>query len=133
MENEKNRAICSTKPAKSFLSALNAKRKRLAFRVTMMMATMMATAATAFADDGGGSGSSAEAEAAFGKLIGFFALWIGRVGIVVAFVGATMFGFSIKSDDPEGKQRGLTTMVAGFIVFAITKSLNMFGFDVPIL
>ena len=80
-----------------------------------------------------GSGGGGEAEAAFGKLVGFFAPWIGRIGIVVAFVGAVMFGFSIKSDDPEGKQRGLMTMVAGFIVFAITKSLNMFGFDVPIL
>ena len=133
MENKNTPAVQTAKsPVKSFFSALNAKRKRLAFCVTMMMATMMATAATAFADDGGESGSS-EADVAFGKLIGFFALWIGRVGIVVAFVGATMFGFSIKSDDPEGKQRGLTTMVAGFIVFAITKSLNMFGFDVPIL
>lgn len=129
MENKKNRAICSTKPAKSFLSALNAKRKRLAFRVTMMMATMMLTASSAFADDTSGGGGSSEAEAMFDKTIVFFADWIGRVGLVVAFVGAVMFGFSVKSDDPEGKQRGLTTMVAGFIVFAVTKSLNLFGIE----
>ncbi len=126
MENEKNRAICSTKPAKSFFSALNAKRKRLAFRVTMMMATMMATAATAFAD----GDANSEAEGMFDEVVKFFADWIGRVGLVVAFVGATMFGFAIKSDDPEGKQRGLTTMVAGFVVFAVTKSLGLFGINV---
>ena len=87
----------------------------------------MLTAASAFADDTSGGGGSGEAEAMFDKTIVFFADWIGRVGLVVAFVGAVMFGFSVKSDDPEGKQRGLTTMVAGFIVFAVTKSLNLFG------
>lgn len=132
MENKIKPAVQTAKnPVKSFFSALTAKRRKISLSLTMMLTTMMLTAASAFAEgEGGGSG---EAEAAFGKLVGFFALWIGRIGIVVAFVGAVMFGFSIKSDDPEGKQRGLMTMVAGFIVFAITKSLNMFGFDVPIL
>lgn len=135
MENKNKPAVQTAKnPVKSFFSALNAKRRKISLSLTMMLTTMMLTAASAFAEgEGGGSGGGGEAEAAFGKLVGFFALWIGRIGIVVAFVGAVMFGFSIKSDDPEGKQRGLMTMVAGFIVFAITKSLNMFGFDVPIL
>lgn len=135
MENKIKPAVQTAKnPVKSFFSALTAKRRKISLSLTMMLTTMMLTAASAFAEgEGGGSGGGGEAEAAFGKLVGFFALWIGRIGIVVAFVGAVMFGFSIKSDDPEGKQRGLMTMVAGFIVFAITKSLNMFGFDVPIL
>lgn len=125
MENEKNRAICSTKPAKSFLSALNAKRKRLAFCVTMMMATMMATAATAFADDGGGPGNAGEEQ--FNKVIKLFADWIGRIGLVVTFVGAIMFALSIKNDDAEAKTRGLMTLASGIVVFAVTKSLDLFG------
>lgn len=127
MENKSKSAVqTAKKSAKSFFSALNSKRKRLAFRLTMMMATMTATAATAFAD----GGASSEAEGMFDGVVKFFADWIGRVGLVVAFVGATMFGFAIKSDDPEGKQRGLTTMVAGFVVFAVTKSLGLFGINV---
>lgn len=128
MENKIKPAVQTAKnPVKSFFSALNAKRRKISLSLTMMLTTMMLTAASAFADDTSGGGGSGEAEAMFDKTIVFFADWIGRVGLVVAFVGAVMFGFSVKSDDPEGKQRGLTTMVAGFIVFAVTKSLNLFG------
>ncbi len=129
MENKNKPAVQTAKnPVKSFFSVLNAKRRKISLSLTMMLSTMMLTAASAFADDtSGGGGGSGEAEAMFDKTIVFFADWIGRVGLVVAFVGAVMFGFSVKSDDPEGKQRGLTTMVAGFIVFAVTKSLNLFG------
>lgn len=129
MENKIKPAVQTAKnPVKSFFSALTAKRRKISLSITMMLTTMMLTAASAFADDtSGGGGGSGEAEAMFDKTIVFFADWIGRVGLVVAFVGAVMFGFSVKSDDPEGKQRGLTTMVAGFIVFAVTKSLNLFG------
>lgn len=125
MENKIKPAVQTAKnPVKSFFSALNAKRRKISLSLTMMLTTMMLTAASAFAE---GEGASSEAEGMFDNVVGFFADWIGRVGLVVAFVGATMFGFSIKSDDPEGKQRGLTTMVAGFVVFAVTKSLNLFG------
>lgn len=127
MENKNKPAVQTAKnPVKSFFSVLNAKRRKISLSLTMMLSTMMLTAASAFADDTSGGGSG-EAEAMFDKTIVFFADWIGRVGLVVAFVRAVMFGFSVKSDDPEGKQRGLTTMVAGFIVFAVTKSLNLFG------
>lgn len=127
MENKNKPAVQTEKnPVRSFFSALNAKRRKISLTLTMMMSTMMLTAASAFADDTGGGGSE-KAEAMFDNVVVFFADWIGRVGLVVAFVGAVMFGFSVKSDDPEGKQRGLTTMVAGFIVFAVTKSLNLFG------
>lgn len=130
MENKNTPAVQTAKsPVKSFFSALNAKRRKLSLSLTMMLTTMMLTASSAFADDTSGGGGSSEAEAMFDKTIVFFADWIGRVGLVVAFVGAVMFGFSVKSDDPEGKQRGLTTMVAGFIVFAVTKSLNLFGIE----
>jgi hypothetical protein len=45
----------------------------------------------------------------------------------VGFVGAIMFGLAIKDENADGKQRGLMTMISGFVVFAITLSLDLFG------
>ena len=125
-------------PIARFLSAANKKRKRIALSITTAITMSMVSAVTAFADDGaeggGGGGGSALGNAGedeFNQLIGFFALWIGRIGMVVAFVGGIMFGLAVKNEDSEAKTRGLMTTVSGFIVFALTKSLNLFGFSVP--
>lgn len=132
MENKNKPAVQTAKnPAKSFFSVLNSKRKRLAFRLTMMMATMTATAATAFASSGGGGLDTKAGEDEFNALVGFFALWIGRIGMVVAFVGGIMFGLAIKNEDSEQKTRGIMTFASGFVVFALSKSLNLFGITVP--
>lgn len=53
--------------------------------------------------------------------------WIGRIGLVVAFVGGIMFALAIKNDDAEAKTRGLMTLASGFVVFALTLSLDLFG------
>lgn len=125
MENKNTPAVqTAKKSAKSFFSALNSRRKRLAFRVTMMMATMMATAATAFAD---GKAPTNAGEQQFNDIIKLFADWIGRIGLVVSFVGAIMFALSIKNEDAEAKTRGLMTLASGVVVFAVTKSLDLFG------
>lgn len=107
---------------KRFVSAVNAKRKKIAITVTTAMTMQMMTAMSAFADEVGGDG-----EAMFNEIIGWFAIWIGRIGLVVGFIGAIMFGLSIKNDDADAKTRGLMTMASGFVVFAITKALNLFG------
>ena len=135
MENKNKPAVQTAKnPAKSFFSALNAKRRKLSLTLTMMLTTMMLTAASAFADDtsgGGGGGIDTNAgKDEFNALISFFALWIGRIGMVVAFVGGIMFGLAIKNDDSEQKTRGIMTFASGFVVFALTKSLNLFGIEV---
>ena len=84
--------------------------------------------ATVTAPSGGTSGSgTVDGEAAFNSVIGFFATWIGRIGLVVAFVGGVMFALAIKNDDAEAKTRGLMTLASGFVVFALTLSLNLFG------
>ena len=44
----------------------------------------------------------------------------------VALVGAVMFGLAIKNNDAEQKQNGLLTMIAGFVVVAITAAVDMF-------
>ena len=123
-------------PLARFLTAVNKKRKQLVTSITTMVTMAMVTAVTAFADDtsGGGGGTMSNAgEEQFNQLINFFATWIGRIGLVVAFVGAIMFGLAVKNEDAEAKTRGLMTMVSGIIVFAVTKSLNLFGFDTGIV
>ena len=115
-------------PLARFFSAVNKKRKQIVTSITTMMTMAMVTAVTAFADDtSGGGGTVVDGEAAFNKVIGFFADWIGRIGLVVGFVGGIMFALAIKNDDAEAKTRGLMTMASGFVVFALTLSLDLFG------
>lgn len=91
--------------------------------------SFMLNAVTAFADGaGGGGGLDTNAGVdEFNKIIEFFATWIGRIGLVVGFVGAIMFALAIKNEDAEAKSRGLMTLAAGFVVFAITEALDLFG------
>ena len=89
-----------------------------------MVTMAMASSVSAFAEGGEGV---ADGEAAFNSVIGFFATWIGRIGLVVAFVGGIMFALAIKNDDAEAKTRGLMTLASGFVVFALTLSLDLFG------
>lgn len=106
----------------------------VAVNTALMMA--MFSAATAFADGapsagsgstGSGSLNTNEGVQNFNNIIEFFADWIGRIGLVVAFVGAIMFGLAIKNEDAEAKTRGLMTLASGFVVFAVTKALDMFN------
>ena len=113
-------------PIKHFISALNAKRRKAMLSLTTMATMAMASSVSAFAEGGGGEGV-ADGEAAFNSVIGFFATWIGRIGLVVAFVGGIMFALAIKNDDAEAKTRGLMTLASGFVVFALTLSLDLFG------
>lgn len=112
-------------PISRFFSAVNAKRKKIMLTLTTMLTVGMMSTVTAFADDAGGG--TVDGEAAFNSVIGFFADWIGRIGLVVAFVGGIMFALAIKNDDAEAKTRGLMTLASGFVVFALTLSLNLFG------
>ena len=49
-----------------------------------------------------------------------------QIGAFVALVGAVTFGLAIKNNDAEQKQNGLLTMIAGFVVVAITAAVDMF-------
>ena len=112
-----------------FFSAVNAKRKKIMLTLVTMITMSMMSTVSAFAApaDSGGGGGTVDGEAAFNSVIGFFADWIGRIGLVVAFVGGIMFALAIKNDDAEAKTRGLMTLASGFVVFALTLSLNLFG------
>lgn len=116
----------------NFFQKLNTKRKKLALTVGMFIAANMMTAISAFAtppnanNSGGGGLDDTVGKTQFDDLIGFFATWIGRIGGVIALVGAVMFGFAQKQEDPDGKQRAVNTMVSGIIVFAISQAADWF-------
>lgn len=124
-------SAAGNKRKKSFLSVLKEKFGSIIAAVSAAMTMQMLTAASAFAESGGGDGGAAPldtkaGEAEFYAVIEFFAKWIGRIGLVVGFVGAIMFALAIKNDDAEAKTRGLMTLASGFVVFAVTGALNMF-------
>ena len=111
-------------------------RKKIYLMLTTAYIACMSNAAaaiSAFADDGDAGAAASDSDAMFDQVIVFFASWIGRIGLVVAFVGGVMFALAIKNEDAEAKTRGLMTMVSGFVVFAVTKMLNLFGISVPIV
>jgi len=67
------------------------------------------------------------AELAAGAIT-FFTLWIGRLGGLVAFVGAIKFAISIKSEEANEKILAILTMVSGFMIVAAVENLNVFTF-----
>ena len=109
-------------PIQKAYRAISKRVQKFAAFVTTMFSMAIATGISAFAEDG-----VVDGEAAFNQVIGFFATWIGRIGLVVAFVGGVMFALAIRADDAEAKTRGLMTLASGFVVFALTMSLNLFG------
>lgn len=115
------------------LTVIRAKFRRAALAVTTLYAMSIITTVYAFADGTGGTGADVNPEETFNKVITFFANWIGRVGLVVAFVGGIMFGLAFKNEDADAKTRGLQTLIAGFIVFALSKSLNLFGIETAVI
>lgn len=114
-------------PIKTAFSAARKKVNHIFASVTAMLTLTLMTSVSAFAEGEDGGGTVVDGEAAFNDVVGFFATWIGRIGLVVAFVGGVMFALAIKNDDAEAKTRGLMTMASGFVVFALTLSLSLFG------
>lgn len=90
--------------------------------LVLMMLSMLSTVALA-----SGTPPSGQAVTDFDNIIKFIAGWIGKLGLVVGFIGAVQLGFAFKNDDADGKTKGLRTLISGFIVFAITQTLSLFG------
>lgn len=59
--------------------------------------------------------------------ITFVCDWLLKIGGVVALIGAVMFALGWQREDAEGKSRGLMTMMAGFMVVAISQAKGLFG------
>ena len=121
-ENTENKKLDRTK-----LSRVYGKLQKGILTFHTMIIMWMLSSVTAFAEgESGGAGLGNEGVDQFNNVIDFFATWIGRIGLVVGFVGAIMFALAIKNDDAEAKTRGLMTLASGFVVFAVTQALDMF-------
>lgn len=61
------------------------------------------------------------------NFIVFICDWLFKIGGIVALVGAVMFALGWQREDADGKSRGLMTMMAGFMIVAISQSPSLFG------
>ena len=109
----------------------NTKRARLFSRVkkavacvSAMVTTMMVEVNLALATAGGTTTPTAEQK--WDTVIGFIVPWITRLGGVVILIGAVEWGLAFKSDDAEGKTKGMRTIIAGCIVTAVGLSSDIF-------
>jgi hypothetical protein len=69
---------------------------------------------------------AAGADAEFNAILTFIGRWVGRVGALTLFIGATMFGFAIKEHNATAKVAGLKTMAAGGVTAAVAVLLPQF-------
>ena len=58
--------------------------------------------------------------------IDFFALWISRIGGIVAFIGAIKLALALNNDDAKDQLQSIMIMVSGFMVKAAVGSLDIF-------
>lgn len=105
---------------KKFMTWLAAKRAFLSAYIALAICDLYAIRAQA----AGTSGTNADAK--WDAVIGFILPWITRLGGVVILIGAIEFGLAFKSDDAEGKTRGMRTIIAGCIVTAVGASSSTF-------
>lgn len=66
------------------------------------------------------------ADAKWNEVISFILPWINRLGGVVILIGAIEFGIAFKTDEAEGKTKGMRTVIAGCIVLAVGLSSGTF-------
>ncbi len=67
-----------------------------------------------------------DAETMWSRLTETITLWVGRLGGVVIFVGGVMFALGWKSEDAEQKSRGISTIIAGAMVVAVSGLTSTF-------
>ena len=97
---------------------VNLGKRFIAFAVTTIMVatlTMIVSAAGA-----------AGAEAAYANVIGFFITWLTCIGMLVALIGAIIFGFAVKDNNAVSKVTGMKTIAAGGITAAVSALLPQF-------
>lgn len=70
--------------------------------------------------------SQAAADAEFKAIMDFIGSWIGRVGALAAFIGAIMFGLSVRNNDAGQKVGALKTIAAGGITISVSAMLSSF-------
>lgn len=106
--------------------------KRLMLSWSFALMTTVILPITAFAADNNNnqqSTSQSTSDASvdkWNKIINLIVPWIGRLGGVVALVGAVLWGLGFKSEDAEQQTRGLRTIISGMIVIAVGVGADIF-------
>lgn len=72
--------------------------------------------------------SEAAANNEFAQILTFIGKWTRNVGGLAMFIGAAMFGFSIKENNATTKVTSLKTLSAGAIVVAVSAMLATFAY-----
>jgi len=91
--------------------------------VLMVMTIMISSIAMA---SGGITPATDPAETLWVMLTNLISKWVTRLGAVVIFIGGIMFALGWKSDDAEQKSRGISTIIAGAMVTAISALVGTF-------
>ena len=60
------------------------------------------------------------------QIVFWIADWTAIIGLVVAFFGGLQTAFGFMNDDADAKVSGLKVMAAGFMVYGISNSLDLF-------
>lgn len=72
--------------------------------------------------------SDSAANAEFSSILAFIGKWTRRVGAVGLFIGALMFGLSVKDNNAAGKVVSLKTLSAGGLAMAVSAILPTFAY-----
>lgn len=109
---------------KKLLSVANSVSKKINKNFAVICAVsvmMMALSMVAFGDN-----TASGADALWTNITTLIETWVTRLGGVIIFIGGIMFGLGWKSDDAEQKSRGVSTIIAGAIVFALAELTTTF-------
>lgn len=108
---------------KGFLSKISDKNKVYSVKLWGRMITAMVCVMALFGTNITAFAATNDATT-FNNVVDFIVTWVQRIGYVVGFIGAVQFGFALKQDDADQKQRGLMTLASGFVVVAICIAYN---------
>lgn len=106
------------KKLKNYLSTGYEKYKRYVIAFNTMLITFIIKTNIIYAESNTG---------AIDSFITFICDWLIKIGSVVALVGGVMFCAGWLRDDADGKFRGLTVVMAGFMIVALAQAPDIFG------
>ena len=99
---------------------------RKKYVASLMLFSLLTSPMMTYATEEGEKAGKNSAEGKWNAMISFIEPWISRFGGVVILIGVIEFGLAWKSDDAEGKTKGMRTAIAGCIVFAVGMSTDTF-------
>lgn len=117
MVNVKEKKIVRTEDTVSF-KAYNFIKKNWFTLACMVAMLVMLGCSVAFAGD--------KADSMWTTIKDKLSTWVERLGGMIVFVGGVMFALGWKRDDADQKSQGISTVIAGALIVAITASIDTF-------